>query len=68
MSDWKSCGNCSFVKNCGLQELCFEPSYELWIKIPCQLCGGTMSEIRESNGKRYRHCYSCHMEQEEPDA
>lgn len=30
----------------------------------CPLCGGTLSEIRESNGKKYRHCYSCHMEQE----
>ena len=31
----------------------------------CPLCGGTLSEIRTDGTKRWRHCYSCHMEQEE---
>ena len=30
----------------------------------CPFCGGNMSEIREHNGKRYRHCYACHFEWE----
>ena len=30
--------------------------------IPCPSCGGTLSEVRESKGKKYRHCYSCHFE------
>lgn len=30
----------------------------------CPLCGGTLSEIRTDGTKRWRHCYSCHMEQE----
>lgn len=25
-------------------------------------CGGKLSEIRVHNGRRYRHCYSCHFE------
>ena len=24
--------------------------------------GGILSEIREHNGKKYRHCYACHYE------
>ena len=31
----------------------------------CPLCGGTLSEIRTDGTKRCRHCYSCHMEQQE---
>ena len=34
-------------------------------KNKCQRCGGTLSEIREHNGRRYRHCYACHFEFEE---
>lgn len=33
----------------------------------CPFCGGTLSEIREHNGKKYRHCYSCHFEFEEEE-
>ena len=28
----------------------------------CPFCRGTLSEIRHQNGKRLRHCYSCHFE------
>ena len=28
----------------------------------CPYCGEAMSEIREHNGKQYRHCYGCHFE------
>ena len=31
----------------------------------CPKCGGALSEIREHNGKKYRHCYGCHFEFEE---
>ena len=31
----------------------------------CPLCGGTLSEIRTDGKRKWRHCYSCHMEQEE---
>ena len=37
----------------------FEPKNDIEEK--CR-CGGTLSEIREHNGKKYRHCYSCHFE------
>ena len=30
----------------------------------CPLCGGTLSEIRTDGKKKWRHYYSCHMEQE----
>lgn len=62
----KSCNNCGF-------EVCrksvlrqpdtssIEPC-EFWMKIPCQYCGGALSEIR-ANGKR--HCYACHFEFED---
>ena len=58
---WKTCDNCADLdeydcraapaKNC-----------EYWKPIPCKLCGGPLSETREHNGKKYRHCYACHME------
>ena len=32
---------------------------------PCQYCGGILSEIREHNSRKYRHCYACHFEFEE---
>lgn len=33
--------------------------------IPCPSCGGILSEVREYNGIKYRHCYACHFEFEE---
>ena len=33
----------------------------------CHFCGGKLSEVRDDNGRKYRHCYSCHFDQyEEP--
>lgn len=60
MTDWRSCDNCGRI--CGLKYdpdilCCFD-----WKKLPCQRCGGALSEIREHNGKKYRHCYACHAE------
>ena len=75
---WKTCGNC--VRNrinrmvgeylaCGETHKywCNHLSQEMafWEQIPCPLCGGILSEIREHNGKKYRHCYACHFEYEE---
>ena len=66
---WKSCYNCSDRK-CA-EWIDQNPNFDMsvpcddWKPIPCPLCGGTLSKVRESNGKKYRHCYSCHMEQEE---
>lgn len=28
----------------------------------CFFCGGHLSEWHVSNGRRYRHCYSCHFD------
>lgn len=28
----------------------------------CPFCGGILSEVRERNGVKYRHCYSCNFE------
>lgn len=67
MSDYKSCGNCVnrlCAKEQERDNILLEVCCSDWERIPCPLCGGTLSEIRESNGKKYRHCYSCHMEQE----
>jgi len=68
MTNWRSCGNCDDYK-------CYKHMVEIglekgmpcddWEPIPCKRCGGALSEIREHNGKRYRHCYSCHFEFEE---
>ena len=55
MGDWKSCDNCS-RHNCNCENL------RLWKPIPCKYCNGPLSEIREHNGRRYRHCYACHSE------
>lgn len=30
----------------------------------CPICGGRLSEIRTQGGRRWRHCFSCHLEQE----
>lgn len=59
---WKSCCNCS-VKYCPWDVK--EKPCNIWEPIPCPLCGGILSEIREHNGKKYRHCYACHFEYEE---
>lgn len=55
MSDYQSCRNCS-------RHHCHCENLALWKPIPCPSCGGILSEVREHNGKRYRHCYSCHFE------
>lgn len=34
----------------------------------CKFCGGKLSEEKEHNGKRYRHCYGCHFDWEVDDA
>lgn len=31
----------------------------------CRFCGGRLSTLRDYNGRRLRHCYSCHFEFEE---
>lgn len=66
--NYKSCGNCALSDNgkcIVVPRLAYvecRKHYRWWQPIPCPLCGGTLSEVRESNGKKYRHCYSCHME------
>lgn len=30
--------------------------------VKCPKCGDSVSGVREHNGKKYRHCYSCHFE------
>ena len=65
MSDYKSCGNCA-------DSSCFayrnymgfktDENCNDWKPIPCPSCGGVLSEVREHNGKKYRHCYACHYE------
>ena len=59
MSDWRACNNCS-NDDCPWDH--DGAACNRWEPIPCKRCGGALSEIREHNGKRYRHCYSCHME------
>ncbi len=63
MTDWKSCDNCGMFP---LTTYCREKTNavicDYWKPIPCKRCGGALSEIREHNGKKYRHCYSCHFE------
>ena len=58
MSDWRSCNNCS-NDDCPWDD--DGAACNRWKPMRCR-CGGTLSEIREHNGKRYRHCYSCHFE------
>lgn len=62
MSDWRSCDNCSVQCSRRIANVC-----GCWKSIPCKRCGGPLSEIREHNGKRYRHCYACHAEFFEED-
>lgn len=67
MASWKTCGNCSRNTKCPYWVFCEDKrSYMIaWEPIPCPLCGGILSEIREHNGEKYRHCYACHFEYEE---
>ena len=70
MDDWRSCDNCRhFCKICagGFVEICITRKAFGWNPIPCKYCGGPLSEIREHNGKKYRHCYACHSEFYEDD-
>ena len=30
----------------------------------CPFCGGKLSEVRDHEGKKYRHCYGCHFDWE----
>lgn len=64
MSDWRSCDNCDnyqcykHIVERGIETK--KPCID-WEPILCR-CGGALSEVREHNGKKYRHCYSCHGE------
>lgn len=33
----------------------------------CRRCGGKLSTLRIQNGRRLRHCFSCHFDFEEDD-
>ena len=68
----RSCGNCRY-KN--FNSLCYvkidkgtvhdlPPSRicQYWEGFRCPSCGGILSDIRYQNGRRLRHCYSCHFE------
>lgn len=56
------CAMCEREERCQDYLLCSENNWWFWRKIPCPACGGALSEIRTHNGKKYRHCYSCHFE------
>ena len=60
MGGYKSFGNCCFDVYPDECSKCICGSN--WSKISCPICGGILSEIREYNGIKYRHCYACHME------
>ena len=63
-NSWKSCNNCSNM-DCSWDRDEFFFQFEIckrWKPMPCKNCGGALSKIREHNGKKYRHCYSCHFE------
>ena len=69
---YRSCGNCS-NKTCEkmiklYREYCINTKFEkYWQKIPCPSCKGVLSEIRYHNGRKLRHCYSCHLNFYEED-
>jgi len=46
------------------KKLLNERNVEIYLGLiqTCPGCGGTLSPVREHNGERYRHCYSCHFE------
>lgn len=64
MTDWRSCDNCDnyqcykHIVERGIETK--KPCID-WEPILCR-CGGALSEVREHNGKKYRHCYACHSE------
>lgn len=67
--DYESCDNCGDRK---CSEQLAKTGHDMtipcihdWKPMPCPSCGGILSEAREHNGKRYRHCYACHFEFEE---
>lgn len=67
MKNWKSCDNCDnyqCYKHIVARGIKTEEPCSDWEPILCR-CGGTLSEIREHNGRKYRHCYACHFEFEE---
>ena len=53
----------------GVGTVCFlavAANEDRWEKVPrCHFCGGKLSEIRYHDGRKYRHCYSCHFDQYE---
>ena len=64
MTGWRSCDNCDnyqcykHIVERGIETK--KPCID-WEPILCR-CGGALSEIREHNGRKYRHCYACHSE------
>ena len=71
MSEYgKSCDNCNdpWSMYCGkwraigLTNITNIKYCKEWKPIPCPHCGGWLSDVREHEGKRYRHCYACHSE------
>lgn len=61
---WKTCDNCINLYDPYYCDRCLDR--DEWKPIPCPLCGGALSEVREHIRPRqqrmYRHCYSCHFE------
>lgn len=62
INNWRNCGNC--IASCEevIRRVLAHYDCEFWTPIQCKYCGGLLSEIREHNGRKYRHCYSCHAE------
>lgn len=55
--------NCWDLDNC--DNFCHFCGADMRDSLRCKFCGGLLSEVREHNGKKYRHCFSCHFEFEE---
>lgn len=58
----RDCGTC---RRKGFGSKCFTPEGEkcmFWLPMLCPYCGGALSELRDHNGRKHRHCYSCHFE------
>ena len=55
----------------GVGTVCFlavAAEEDRWLEknhLRCPFCGGKLSEVRDDNGRKYRHCYSCHFDQYE---
>ena len=67
MNALKTCDNCGDVKcrDCQIRngnDITKETDCDYWQPMPCPFCGGTLSETREHNRQRWRHCFSCHFE------